>query len=173
MSDTTPAGSTRARRPAAPPAVVALLAGAVVALSLPPWGFWPLSFVGVVLFDLALGPSPSRRRAAGLAFLFALAWPALRRAWVGFGGAVGGRVGGRHGDTGGFTPEWCKGRSRRSSQRFRGISQGITQTWWVHGQRWTRGFGSGDDLRRRGPLHEAGSRRGKTWRRQPCGNLPP
>jgi apolipoprotein N-acyltransferase len=84
VSDTTPAGSTRARRPAAPPAVVALLAGAVVALSLPPWGFWPLSFVGVVLFDLALGPSPSRRRAAGLAFLFALAWTAIGMAWMWF-----------------------------------------------------------------------------------------
>lgn len=84
MSDTTPVGSTRARRPAAPPAVVALLAGIVVALSLPPWGFWPLSFVGVVLFDLALGSNPTRRRAAGLAFLFALSWTAIGMAWMWF-----------------------------------------------------------------------------------------
>jgi apolipoprotein N-acyltransferase len=84
VSDTTPDGSTRARRLAPPTALVALLAGVVVAVSLPPWGFWPLSFVGVVMFDLALGPTPSRRRAAGLSFLFALAWTAIGMAWMWF-----------------------------------------------------------------------------------------
>ena len=36
------------------PAVMALGAGVLIALSLPPWGFWPLAFVGLVLFDRAV-----------------------------------------------------------------------------------------------------------------------
>ena len=33
--------------------LLALAAGLLVAFSLPPWGWWPLAFVGVALFELA------------------------------------------------------------------------------------------------------------------------
>ncbi|MFT5977937.1 MAG: hypothetical protein ACI9AO_000780, partial [Ilumatobacter sp.] len=33
---------------------LALGAGALTAFSLPPWGFWPLAIVGVMLFDVSL-----------------------------------------------------------------------------------------------------------------------
>ena len=33
---------------------LALTGGALVALSMPPWGFWPLALLGVVVFEVAL-----------------------------------------------------------------------------------------------------------------------
>ncbi len=49
------------------PALMALGGGVLVALSLPPWGWWPLAFVGLVLFDRAIAGAP--------------AWSRFRRAW--------------------------------------------------------------------------------------------
>jgi apolipoprotein N-acyltransferase len=63
---------------------VSLLAGVLVALSLPPWGFWPLAFVGVIVFELALGAEPTRRQAALSGFLFAFAWMAIGMSWMWF-----------------------------------------------------------------------------------------
>ena len=63
-------------------ALVALAGGLGVAFSLPPWGWWPLAFVGVALFELAVGEAPSRRQRAGLAFVFAFAWLATGMAWM-------------------------------------------------------------------------------------------
>jgi apolipoprotein N-acyltransferase len=63
-------------------ALVALAGGLAVALSLPPWGWWPLAFVGIAVFELALGDAPSRRLRAGLAFVFAFAWLATGMAWM-------------------------------------------------------------------------------------------
>lgn len=68
-------------------ALVALAGGLGVALSLPPWGWWPLAFVGVAAFDVALGPhrpgeAPSRRRRAALGATFAFAWLAVGMAWM-------------------------------------------------------------------------------------------
>jgi apolipoprotein N-acyltransferase len=51
-------------------------------MSLPPWGWWPLAFAGVAMFELSLGEFPSRRLSAGLAFLFAFAWLATGMAWM-------------------------------------------------------------------------------------------
>jgi apolipoprotein N-acyltransferase len=62
----------------------ALAAGVVVALSLPPWGFWPLAFVGIAIFELALGTSPTRRQAALRSFVFAAAWTAIGMCWMWF-----------------------------------------------------------------------------------------
>ncbi len=61
-----------------------VIAGTVVALSLPPWGWWPLAFVGVVVFELALGSAPSRRQRAGYGFAFAAPWMALGMGWMMF-----------------------------------------------------------------------------------------
>ena len=61
---------------------LALGAGALVALSMPPWGFWPLAIVGVMLFEVALGDGLSRRRRMLLGFLFGAGWMYLGLAWM-------------------------------------------------------------------------------------------
>ena len=63
-------------------ALAALAGGLAVALALPPWGWWPLAFAGVAVFELALGESPTWRQRAGLAFIFAFAWMAMGMAWM-------------------------------------------------------------------------------------------
>lgn len=49
---------------------------------MPPWGFWPLSFVGVALLGVQ-HPDRAGRRAI-VAFVFALAWLAPATAWMWF-----------------------------------------------------------------------------------------
>lgn len=69
-------------------ALLALGAGFAVALSLPPWGWWPLALVGVAVFAVAAdadaaGRSPRPRRArfaAGTAFGFG--WLAMGMGWM-------------------------------------------------------------------------------------------
>ena len=72
---------SRLRRRLAHPAL-ALGAGFVVALAMPPWGFWPLAFAGVALFELSLGvePSPAARWWRG--FLFGFGWLAMGMGWM-------------------------------------------------------------------------------------------
>ena len=53
----TPLRATLAR-----PVVRAVLAGAALAGSLPPWGFWPLAFVGIALLDGLLEGAPALTR---------------------------------------------------------------------------------------------------------------
>ncbi len=64
------------RRSASRPGVVArcALAGICLAASVPPWGWWPLAFVGVALLDRLLAVDSARRRfwrmwAVGVAWL--------------------------------------------------------------------------------------------------------
>ncbi len=76
--DPSPRRSTldRLARPA-----LALGGGAVVALSLPPWGFWPLAFVGIAVFDLCLdGASTGARARRG--WLFGAGWMFLGMGWM-------------------------------------------------------------------------------------------
>lgn len=47
---------------------LALAGGLLVAFSLPPWGWWPLALVGLVLFDRAVADAPP--------------WTRFRRAWL-------------------------------------------------------------------------------------------
>jgi apolipoprotein N-acyltransferase len=61
---------------------LALGAGFLVALAMPPWGFWPLAVVGVVLFELAQGPAPTRAGAWWRGFLFGLAWFSMGLGWM-------------------------------------------------------------------------------------------
>jgi apolipoprotein N-acyltransferase len=56
---------------------LALGGGFLVALSLPPWGWWPLTVVGVVVFELALGPEPGRGSRFWRGFAFGFGWLAM------------------------------------------------------------------------------------------------
>jgi apolipoprotein N-acyltransferase len=56
--------------------------GLAVALSLPPWGIWPLAFVGIAMFEMSLGESPSNRARAARGWLFAAAWLYPGMAWM-------------------------------------------------------------------------------------------
>jgi apolipoprotein N-acyltransferase len=52
-----------------------------VAASLPPWGWWPLAFVGVVVLDRLVAGRP-RRSCATRAFLFGLGWFSAGMGWM-------------------------------------------------------------------------------------------
>jgi len=67
--------------------------GVLVALSMPPWGWWPLTFVGLIVFEISLagdrddadgdGTDTAGRRAL-LGFAFALPWMLMGMAWMWF-----------------------------------------------------------------------------------------
>ena len=61
---------------------MAIGGGACVALSLPPWGFWPLAFIGVAIFEMSLGENAPRRARAARGWLFAAAWMFPGMAWM-------------------------------------------------------------------------------------------
>ncbi|MFM7252059.1 MAG: hypothetical protein ACKO27_03210, partial [Ilumatobacteraceae bacterium] len=62
----------------------AVAAGLLVALSLPPWGFWPLGIVGVAVFESSLGAAPSRGERLRRGWLFGAAWLYLGMCWMWF-----------------------------------------------------------------------------------------
>ncbi|MCU1367112.1 MAG: lnt [Ilumatobacteraceae bacterium] len=74
---------SRPRRPTKK-AFVALGAGVPVALSLPPWGLWPLAFVGIIVFETALGEDPSRGTRFRYGWLFAAGWLFPGMVWMWF-----------------------------------------------------------------------------------------
>ena len=78
--------STAARHAAARIARPALAAGGgfLVAASLPPWGFWPLAFVGIALFDVSLGERPTARQRMVNGSLFGLVWMSIGMGWMWF-----------------------------------------------------------------------------------------
>ncbi|MGB0112739.1 MAG: apolipoprotein N-acyltransferase [Ilumatobacteraceae bacterium] len=61
---------------------LALGSGTLVALSMPPWGFWPLALIGVVLFEISLRAAPSRRSRMWNGYLFGVGWMYLGMAWM-------------------------------------------------------------------------------------------
>src|SRR4029079_3829739 len=63
-------------------AALAIGGGVLVALSLPPWGIWPLAFLGVAMFEMSLGENPSRRARAARGWLFGAAWMYPGMAWM-------------------------------------------------------------------------------------------
>ena len=69
-------------------ALAALGAGALVALSLPPWGWWPLAFAGIAILDHVVAD-----RARGTRFLrtwlFGVAWLGPGMAWMWYLSAPG------------------------------------------------------------------------------------
>ena len=62
--------------------LVAIIAGLLIAFSLPPWGWWPLAYVGVALFATCKPNSNRARFMFGT--MFALAWLAPGMAWMWF-----------------------------------------------------------------------------------------
>ncbi len=64
------------------PLVLAAGGGLLVALSMPPWGFWPLAFVGIALLEVSYGDAPTRRAAAARGALFGAAWTYVGMAWM-------------------------------------------------------------------------------------------
>src|SRR6478736_3835416 len=75
--------STRAR------ALLSLFGGVLVAFSLPPWGWWPLAFVGIATFEVALGAAPTRRQRFAFGWLFGAGWLFLGMCWMWFLSAPG------------------------------------------------------------------------------------
>jgi apolipoprotein N-acyltransferase len=63
-------------------AALAIGAGVGVALSLPPWGFWPLAFIGIAMFEMSLGETVSPRARAARGWLFGAAWMYPGMAWM-------------------------------------------------------------------------------------------
>ena len=72
-----PALHARIARPA-----LALGSGVLVALSMPPWGFWPLAVLGIVLFEVALGGEPTTRQRLVRGALFGAGWMYLGMGWM-------------------------------------------------------------------------------------------
>ena len=65
-----------------PPFVAALAGGLLVAMSLPPWGWWPLAFAGIAIYVTAHGRVVGRRAQFAAGFAFGLAWLAVGTAWM-------------------------------------------------------------------------------------------
>ena len=63
------------------PWIRGVLAGLLLAASLPPWGFWPLSFVGMALWVELLTESSHWRR-AGLSALVSISWMGPATIWM-------------------------------------------------------------------------------------------
>src|SRR3954447_19816881 len=71
---------TRPRRTA----LLAVAGGLLVAVSLPPWGLWPLAFVGIMVFELSLGESAPTGRRFRYGWLFGAAWLFTGMVWMWF-----------------------------------------------------------------------------------------
>jgi apolipoprotein N-acyltransferase len=61
---------------------LALGSGALVALSMPTWGFWPLAIVGVALFEVSLGGHPTWGERLRLGLLFGAGWMYFGMGWM-------------------------------------------------------------------------------------------
>ncbi|MFM2115360.1 MAG: apolipoprotein N-acyltransferase [Actinomycetota bacterium] len=66
-----------------------LFAGLVVAASMPPWGWWPLAFLGIAWFHGTSRTAESRRGAFALGAVFCLGWLLPATAWMWFISAPG------------------------------------------------------------------------------------
>lgn len=64
--------------------LAALGAGALVAVSLPPWGWWPLAFVGIAVLERVVSASTSRGERWRLGTAFGLGWLAPGMGWMWF-----------------------------------------------------------------------------------------
>ena len=58
--------------------------GFCVALSMPPWGLWPLAIIGIMLFEVSLGEFPSPAQRAARSWLFGAGWLFMGMGWMWF-----------------------------------------------------------------------------------------
>lgn len=70
-------------------ALAALGCGLLVGLSMPPWGWWPLTFVGIGGFATLVDAAGQWRRRMLLGWCFAAGWLYLAMAWMWFLSAPG------------------------------------------------------------------------------------
>lgn len=63
------------------PILLGLVAGGLICLALPPWGWWPLAPVGIALWLHLLG-SPSRLQRFAVSYAVGLAWFAPSTLWM-------------------------------------------------------------------------------------------
>lgn len=66
------------------PALQALAGGLLVAAALPPWGFWPLAFAGVAVFESALQHADTKGQRLRWGWLFGAGWFFPGLAWMWF-----------------------------------------------------------------------------------------
>jgi apolipoprotein N-acyltransferase len=74
------------RRPPLPSrdALKSIAAGLFVAAALPPWGFWPLAFVGVAIYGSVAETAATGRQRAARGWLFGAAWLFPGMCWMWF-----------------------------------------------------------------------------------------
>ena len=72
--------------PAVTRGALSALAGALLAMGLPPYGLWPLAFIGLPLFLVLLdtGRQANWRSGFGLGWLFGLGYFTLALHWIGY-----------------------------------------------------------------------------------------
>ena len=58
-----------------------LVAGLLIAASVPPWGFWPCSFIGIAILDISIANKSAIKRFV-LGFLVGLAWLLPSTFWM-------------------------------------------------------------------------------------------
>jgi apolipoprotein N-acyltransferase len=63
-------------------AALASFGGFLVALSMPPWGWWPLAFIGIACFESALGTAPTGRQRLARGWLFGAVWLFMGMGWM-------------------------------------------------------------------------------------------
>ena len=62
--------------------IVALASGLLVGLGLPPWGWWPLTIVGIAIFFAVCNLTQNDRENFTLGTLFSIAWLSLGMMWM-------------------------------------------------------------------------------------------
>jgi apolipoprotein N-acyltransferase len=64
--------------------LMAVLGGLLVAAALPPWGVWPLAFVGIAVYETSAQQASTGRQRAGRGWLFGAAWLFPGMCWMWF-----------------------------------------------------------------------------------------
>ena len=71
-------------RPPSRHAIQAVIGGLLVAAALPPWGFWPLAFLGVAVYESSVQSATTGRQRLARGWLFGAAWLFPGMVWMWF-----------------------------------------------------------------------------------------